>query len=98
MEFLTQQNKRNAGDDELRAAPRSSLIATGKNVIVIGGGDTGSDCVGTSIRQGAKSVTQIEIMPKPPEKEARRCPGRTGRSSCAPRRATRKVSIATGRS
>ena len=71
MEFLTQQNKRNAGDDELRAAPRGSLTATGKNVVVIGGGDTGSDCVGTSIRQGAKSVTQIEIMPKPPEKEAK---------------------------
>jgi glutamate synthase (NADPH/NADH) small chain len=69
MEFLTQQNKRNAGDDELRAAPRGSLTATGKHIIVIGGGDTGSDCVGTSIRQGAKSVTQIEIMPKPPEKE-----------------------------
>ncbi len=69
MEFLTQQNKRNAGDDELRAAPRDSLIATGKHVVVIGGGDTGSDCVGTSIRQGAASVTQIEIMPKPPEKE-----------------------------
>ncbi|MFA7602367.1 MAG: glutamate synthase subunit beta [Novosphingobium sp.] len=69
MEFLTQQNKRNAGDDELRAAPRGSITATGKNVVVIGGGDTGSDCVGTSIRQGAKSVTQIEIMPKPPEKE-----------------------------
>ena len=69
MEFLTQQNKRNAGDDELRAAPRGSLLATGKHVIVIGGGDTGSDCVGTSNRQGAKSVTQLEIMPKPPEKE-----------------------------
>ena len=69
MEFLTQQNKRNAGDDEQRAAPRGSLTATGKDVIVIGGGDTGSDCVGTSNRQGAKSVTQIEIMPKPPEKE-----------------------------
>ena len=69
MEFLTQQNKRNAGDDELRAAPRGSLTATGKHVIVIGGGDTGSDCVGTSNRQGAASVTQLEIMPKPPEKE-----------------------------
>ena len=69
MEFLTQQNKRNAGDDELRAAPRGTLTATGKHVIVIGGGDTGSDCVGTSNRQGAASVTQIEIMPKPPEKE-----------------------------
>ncbi len=69
MEFLTQQNKRNAGDDELRAAPRGSLLATGKHVVVIGGGDTGSDCVGTSNRQGAASVTQIEIMPQPPEKE-----------------------------
>ncbi|BEU98970.1 glutamate synthase subunit beta [Novosphingobium olei] len=69
MEFLTQQNKRNAGDDELRAAPRGSLFATGKHVVVIGGGDTGSDCVGTSNRQGALSVTQLEIMPKPPEKE-----------------------------
>ncbi len=69
MEFLTQQNKRNAGDEELRAAPRGSLTATGKHVIVIGGGDTGSDCVGTSNRQGAASVTQIEIMPKPPERE-----------------------------
>jgi glutamate synthase (NADPH/NADH) small chain len=66
MEFLTQQNKRNAGDDELRAAPRGTLSATGKHVIVIGGGDTGSDCVGTSNRQGAASVTQLEIMPKPP--------------------------------
>ncbi|HUD27736.1 MAG TPA: glutamate synthase subunit beta [Novosphingobium sp.] len=69
MEFLTQQNKRNAGDDELRAAPRGTLSATGKHVIVIGGGDTGSDCVGTSNRQGAASVTQLEIMPKPPVME-----------------------------
>jgi glutamate synthase (NADPH/NADH) small chain len=69
MEFLTQQNKRNAGDDELRAAPRGSLLATGKHVVVIGGGDTGSDCIGTSNRHGAASVTQLEIMPKPPEKE-----------------------------
>jgi glutamate synthase (NADPH/NADH) small chain len=69
MEFLTQQNKRNAGDDEVRAAPRGSITATGKHVIVIGGGDTGSDCVGTSNRQGAASVTQIEIMPKPPVHE-----------------------------
>jgi glutamate synthase (NADPH/NADH) small chain len=69
MEFLTQQNKRVAGDDELRAAPRGSLLATGKHVVVLGGGDTGSDCVGTSNRQGAASVTQLEIMPKPPEHE-----------------------------
>jgi glutamate synthase (NADPH/NADH) small chain len=69
MEFLTQQNKRVAGDDEIRAAPRGSLTATSKHVVVIGGGDTGSDCVGTSNRQGALSVTQLEIMPRPPEKE-----------------------------
>ncbi len=69
MEFLSQQNKRNAGDSEERAAPRGTLSATGKDVIVIGGGDTGSDCVGTSNRQGARSVTQIEIMPKPPVHE-----------------------------
>ncbi len=69
MEFLTQQNKRNAGDDEQRAAPRGTLTAKDKDVIVIGGGDTGSDCVGTSNRQGARSVTQIEIMPQPPERE-----------------------------
>jgi glutamate synthase (NADPH/NADH) small chain len=69
MEFLMQQNKRNAGDDEMRAAPRGTLSAKGKHVIVIGGGDTGSDCVGTSNRQGAASVTQIEIMPKPPVME-----------------------------
>ena len=69
MEFLTQQNKRVAGDDEIRAAPRGTLTATGKHIVVIGGGDTGSDCVGTSNRQGALSVTQLEIMPRPPEKE-----------------------------
>ena len=69
MEFLTQQNKRVAGDDEQRAAPRGTLSAKDKRVIVIGGGDTGSDCVGTSNRQGAASVTQIEIMPRPPEME-----------------------------
>jgi glutamate synthase (NADPH/NADH) small chain len=62
MEFLVQQNRRVAGDtvDASRA-----ILAKGKRVIVIGGGDTGSDCVGTSIRQGAVSVTQLELMPKP---------------------------------
>src|SRR6187200_1944694 len=69
MEFLTQQNKRVAGDAEERAAPRGTLTATDKHVIVIGGGDTGADCGGTSNRQGAKSVTQIEILDRPPEKE-----------------------------
>ena len=66
LEFLPQQNKRNAGDT---IAEDLSITATGKHVIVIGGGDTGSDCIGTSIRQGAASVTQIEILPRPPEKE-----------------------------
>ena len=66
MDFLTQQNALLAG----HPVPRERVIlATGKDVVVIGGGDTGSDCVGTSIRQGAKSVTQLEIMPRPPERE-----------------------------
>jgi glutamate synthase (NADPH/NADH) small chain len=64
MDFLPQQNKVNAGDK----LPQQ-LMATGKHVIVIGGGDTGSDCVGTSNRHGALSVTQFELMPQPPEKE-----------------------------
>ena len=69
MEFLTQQNKRNAGDPEEQAAPDGTISALGKHVVVIGGGDTGSDCIGTSIRQGAASVTQLEIMPQPPVRE-----------------------------
>ncbi len=69
MEFLTQQNKRNAGDPETVAAPTGTISAKGKHVVVIGGGDTGSDCIGTSNRHGAASVTQLEIMPRPPEKE-----------------------------
>jgi glutamate synthase (NADPH/NADH) small chain len=69
MEFLTQQNRRNAGDAENVAAPNGTLSAKGKHVVVIGGGDTGSDCIGTSNRHGAASVTQLEIMPRPPEKE-----------------------------
>jgi glutamate synthase (NADPH/NADH) small chain len=69
MDFLTQQNKRGAGDAETKAAPAGTITAKGKHVVVIGGGDTGSDCIGTSIRQGAASVTQIEILPKPPVHE-----------------------------
>jgi glutamate synthase (NADPH/NADH) small chain len=69
MDFLIQQNKRDAGDDETTAAPNGTISAKGKHVVVIGGGDTGSDCIGTSARQGAASITQIEIMPKPPVKE-----------------------------
>ncbi|MGB0065008.1 MAG: glutamate synthase subunit beta, partial [Terracidiphilus sp.] len=74
MEFLPQQNRRNEGDSEqtllanMKAA--GSIFATGKRVVIIGGGDTGADCLGTSHRQGAKSVHQFEIMPKPPENRA----------------------------
>jgi glutamate synthase (NADPH) small chain len=63
MEFLPQQNRRVSGE---AAAPGEPILDEGKNVIVIGGGDTGSDCIGTSIRQGALSVTNFEIMPQPP--------------------------------
>jgi len=66
MDFLVQQNKRVAGDSEDRAAPNGTISAKGKHVVVIGGGDTGSDCIGTSNRHGATSITQLEIMPKPP--------------------------------
>ena len=66
MEFLPQQNRVNAGDKV-----KGQLRADGKHVIVIGGGDTGSDCVGTSNRHGAASVTQFELMPQPPEQENR---------------------------
>jgi len=64
MEFLPLQNKRVAGDQEIR-----DLWATDKHVVIIGGGDTGSDCVGTSNRHGAKSVTQFELLPMPPDVE-----------------------------
>ena len=76
MQFLKQQNKLVAGSDPLAKKDIESNIldelisAKGKNVVVIGGGDTGSDCVGTSNRQGAKSVTQFELLPKPPEKRS----------------------------
>ena len=70
MEFLPQQNKVNAGD-KLRSQGITQIRADGKHVIVIGGGDTGSDCVGTSNRHGAASVTQFEVMPQPPIEENR---------------------------
>ena len=69
MEFLTQQNKRGAGDAEDKAAPSGTISAKDKHVIVIGGGDTGSDCIGTSTRQGAASIVQLEILARPPDKE-----------------------------
>jgi glutamate synthase (NADPH/NADH) small chain len=66
MDFLPQQNRR-VSNEPLDGAP--DILAGGKHVVVIGGGDTGSDCIGTSFRQGARSVTQLEIMPAPPEHE-----------------------------
>jgi glutamate synthase (NADPH) small chain len=66
MEFLPQQNRRVSGEAPTDAEP---ILASGKHVVVIGGGDTGSDCIGTSIRQGALSVTNFEILPAPPEHE-----------------------------
>ena len=66
MDFLTQQNRRVSGEALGNVEP---ITAGGKHVVVIGGGDTGSDCIGTSFRQGALSVTQLEILPKPPEHE-----------------------------
>ena len=66
MDFLPQQNRRVGNEPPNGTA---DILAGGKHVVVIGGGDTGSDCIGTSFRQGAKSVTQLEIMPAPPERE-----------------------------
>ena len=66
LEFLFQQNRRNLGESILA---EEEISACGKHVVVIGGGDTGSDCIGTAFRQGALSVTQLEILPKPPAKE-----------------------------
>jgi glutamate synthase (NADPH) small chain len=66
MEFLPQQNRRLDNEPQDGVEP---ILAAGKHVVVVGGGDTGSDCIGTSIRQGALSVSNFEIMPKPPEKE-----------------------------
>lgn len=71
MEFLEQSNRRVAGDS---IAPEEVLMATGKHVIVIGGGDTGSDCVGTSNRHRAQSITQIELLSKPPDQRAEETP------------------------
>jgi glutamate synthase (NADPH/NADH) small chain len=66
MDFLPQQNRRVSGEPQ---QPGEPILASGKHVVVIGGGDTGSDCIGTSFRQGALSVTNFEIMPQPPEHE-----------------------------
>lgn len=97
MQFLPQQNKRDAGDT---LPADTALTASGKNVVVIGGGDTGSDCIGTSIRQGCTSVTQIEILPRPPEKENKELtwpnwPNKMRTSSSQEEGAVREWSVAT---
>jgi len=95
MEFLPMQNKVVAGDKL-----KGQIMATGKHVIVIGGGDTGSDCVGTSNRHGAASVTQFEVMPMPPEQEYKPLvwpywPTRLRTSSSHEEGCTREFAIAT---
>ena len=97
MHFLPQQNKRVAGDT---IDPEIALTATGKHVVVIGGGDTGSDCIGTSFRQGALSVTQLEILPRPPEQVNKGLtwpdwPNRLRTSSSQSEGATRDWAVAT---
>ena len=99
MDFLTQQNRRVSGEPLGDVEP---ILATGKNVVVIGGGDTGSDCIGTSFRQGAVSVTQLEILPQPPEKENKALtwphwPLKLRTSSSQAEGAARDFSVATNR-
>jgi len=77
MDFLAQQNKRVSGDRDLAADPTrlgEEILATGKRVVIIGGGDTGADCLGTCHRQKARSVLQFEILPKPPNERSERTP------------------------
>ncbi len=93
MEFLT------AAEPRLRRrSPSSAISARDKHVIIIGGGDTGADCLGTAHRQGARSVRQLELLQRPPDSARRRTPGRPGRTSSACRRRTKKAASATTRS
>jgi glutamate synthase (NADPH/NADH) small chain len=99
MDFLPQQNRRVSGEPVGDVEP---ILATGKQVVVIGGGDTGSDCIGTSFRQGAVSVTQLEILPQPPDKENKELtwphwPLKLRTSSSQAEGAARDFSVATNR-
>ncbi len=92
MEYLTQQNRHCEGDE------MPWINAAGKHVVIIGGGDTGADCLGTVHRQGAASVAQLELMPTPPQATRRRTiRGRCGRTSSAPHPRTKKAAIASTR-
>ena len=96
MDYLTQQNKRVAGD---RFAPAEEIVATGKRVIIIGGGDTGADCLGTAHRQKAASVHQLQINPDAAQRtpsELRR--GRCGLCSCGWKPRMKKAACANGAS
>ena len=96
MEFLPQQNRRCEGDT---IDPALAILAEGKRVVILGGGDTGADCLGTSLRQKAKSIHQFEIMPKPPElARGFHAVADVAACSCAPRAATKKAAFATGAS
>jgi len=97
MEYLPQQNRRVSGEPDPDAKP---ILAEDKHVLVIGGGDTGSDCIGTAFRQGALSVTQLEILPRPPEHEEKLMtwpdwPAKLRTSSSQAEGATREFSVAT---
>ena len=99
MDFLPQQNRRVSGE---ALGPVEPILAEGKQVVVIGGGDTGSDCIGTSFRQGAVSVTQLEILPQPPEHENKdltwpHWPLKFRTSSSQAEGAARDFSVATNR-
>jgi len=99
MKYLPQQNRRVSGEPLGDVEP---ILAEGKQVVVIGGGDTGSDCIGTAFRQGATSVTQLEIMPQPPEQENKELtwphwPLKLRTSSSQAEGATRDFSVATNR-
>jgi glutamate synthase (NADPH/NADH) small chain len=99
MNFLPQQNRRVSGEPRGGVEP---ILAEGKQVVVIGGGDTGSDCIGTSFRQGAVSVTQLEILPQPPESENKALtwphwPLKLRTSSSQAEGAERDFSVATSR-
>ena len=96
MEYLTLQNRRNEGDT---IADERFITAKDKHVIIIGGGDTGADCLGTAHRQGARSVHQLELLPRPPDDARRRAiRGRCGRTSSASRRRTKKAASGSTRS
>ena len=96
MEFLPQQNRRCEGDT---VPDEAAILATGKHVVIIGGGDTGADCLGTSHRQGAASVHQFELLPKPPdERSPLDAVAAVAACSCASKARTKKAACAIGAS